>query len=60
MESSDPRVSKGVKFAEHIWWQLAKRIVLLAGEHYKWDEEQWRTAQEVFLRSNDYFVIIVP
>jgi len=55
----NPRVQKGKAFAELLWWSLAKRIVKLAGEHYKWDEEQWREASEIFLRPNDYKVVVL-
>ena len=55
--SQDPRVQKGKEFVEMIWWSLAKRIVRIAGDHYKWDDTQWREAQENFLRPNDYKVI---
>ena len=48
---------RGIQFAEQIWWSLAKRIVFLAGNLYKWDEVQWRRANELFLRPNDYRVI---
>ena len=51
-------VKKGIALVEQVWWSLAKRIVFLAGNLYKWDEEQWRTANEKFLRPNDYKVVI--
>uniref|UniRef100_A0A6C0DP86 Uncharacterized protein n=1 Tax=viral metagenome TaxID=1070528 RepID=A0A6C0DP86_9ZZZZ len=54
----DPIVQSGMQFAEQVWWTLAKRIVKLAGETYGWDEEQWRTANELFLRPNDYKIIL--
>ena len=54
----EDRMTKGVELAEQIWWSLAKKIVFLAGTLYKWDDEQWRDANEKFLRPNDYKVII--
>lgn len=57
-QTDDLRIAKGKKLVEHLWWSLAKKIVLLAGNHYKWDDEQWKTAQELFLRPNDYKVIV--
>jgi hypothetical protein len=54
---NEQRIADGKQFAEFLWWTLAKRIVLLAGELYGWNEEQWQTAQELFLRSNDYVVV---
>ena len=50
-------VKKGIVLVEQLWWSLAKRIVFLAGNLYKWDEDQWREANEKFLRPNDYKVI---
>ena len=44
--------------AEQIWWSLAKRIVFLAGNLYNWDHEQWRDANDFFLRPNDYRVVV--
>ena len=57
---NEERISRGVTLAEQVWWSLAKKIVFLAGNHYKWDEEQWREANEKFLRQNDYKVFIKP
>ena len=53
---NEQRIAEGIQFAEFIWWTLAKRIVHLAGELYGWNDEQWQSAQELFLRSNDYVV----
>ena len=58
MDTNEKRIADGIQFAEFVWWSLAKRIVSLAGDLYKWDESQWDTAQELFLRSNDYKVVI--
>lgn len=52
------RVRKGLQLVEQMWWQLAKQIVKKAGDLYKWDEEQWRDMQELFLRPNDYKVVL--
>ena len=56
--AEDQRVKRGIQIAEQIWWSLAKRIVYLAGKMYNWDDDQWRDANEFFLRPNDYFVIV--
>ncbi len=55
--TQDPRVTKGIAFAETVWWCLAKRILAIAGQHYGWTEEQERAAWELFLRPNDYRVV---
>lgn len=56
--STDEDIQRGKKLAEQLWWSLAKRILRIAGEIYGWDENQWRDAQELFLRPNDYSVIV--
>jgi hypothetical protein len=59
MESTpDSRILRGTQLLEQLWWSLAKRIIQKAGDLYKWDDEQWRTVTEVFLRPNDYKVIV--
>lgn len=57
MDTPDPRILRGNQLVEQLWWSLAKRIVRIAGELYKWDDEKWRQATEIFLRPNDYKVI---
>ncbi len=55
---NNPRVRRGMQLVEQLWWQLAKQIIKKAGELYKWDDEQWRNMQELFLRPNDYKVVL--
>uniref|UniRef100_A0A6C0L5J0 Uncharacterized protein n=1 Tax=viral metagenome TaxID=1070528 RepID=A0A6C0L5J0_9ZZZZ len=55
--ANDKRITDGKQFAEFLWWTLAKRIVGIAGELYKWDESQWEVIKEKFLRNNDYAVV---
>ena len=52
------RLDKGKRFIEHLWWSLAKRIVRIAGDHYQWTEEEWKSAMEIFLRPGDYKVML--
>jgi hypothetical protein len=54
----DERIQLGTMLAEQIWWSLAKKIVFLAGKLYEWDDDEWRIANDKFLRPNDYKVII--
>jgi hypothetical protein len=54
----DENVKKGIVLAEQVWWSLAKRIVFLAGNLYKWDENQWQEVNEKFLRPTDYKVVL--
>jgi hypothetical protein len=56
MEQEDVRIKKGKYLAELMWWSLAKRIVRIASEHYKWDDDHLRDISEIFLRPNDYKV----
>ena len=55
--ANEKRIAEGIKFAEFVWWTLAKRIVDIAGDIYKWDDSQWNSAAEKFLRGNDYKVV---
>ena len=59
LRMDDPRIEKGKVFAELLWWSLAKRILSLAGDHYGWNDEQWREASALFLRPNDYKVKVL-
>jgi hypothetical protein len=54
----DPRIEKGKKLVEFIWYRLAKKIVKMAGEMYEWDEEKWEEAGRLYLRPGDYTVIV--
>ena len=54
------RIQRGKRFAEQIWWSLAKRIVRMAGELYQWNDKEWQEFQDMFLRPNDYSVVLKP
>ncbi len=54
----DERVERGRQFAELMWWRLAKRIFQIAGDYYKWDDDQRKSMAEFFLRPNDYKIIV--
>jgi hypothetical protein len=55
--ANEKRIAEGINIAEFMWWTLAKRIVGIAGDLYKWDESRWEVVKEKFLRSNDYTVV---
>ncbi len=57
MEVYGKSLEKGVHFAEQFWFSLARRIVQIAGAHYKWTDEEWTEMMNLFLRPNDYKVI---
>jgi len=59
MDKENPRILKGKLLAEMVWWSLAKRIVKIAGEHYKWNDDQWKETTELFLRPNDYKAVVL-
>jgi hypothetical protein len=52
----EQRIQEGLALAEHIWWTLAKSIVKKAGELYKWTDEEWATAQELFGTPNPQYL----
>ncbi len=58
MEPLDPRIEKGKKLVEFLWFRLAKKIVKIAGETYGWNEEAWEESQRIYLRPSDYKVIV--
>lgn len=53
---NEQRIEEGKRFAEIIWWKLAKRIVEIAAQTYSWDTEAYDRAIELFLRSSDFGV----
>jgi hypothetical protein len=57
-EYNQQRVERGQQLVEQLWWSLAKEIVKKAGAHYKWTDEEWQAATELFLRPNDYSVVV--
>lgn len=54
----DDRIQLGTKLAEDIWWNFAKKIVSIAKDLYNWNDDEWRIANEKFMRPNDYKVIM--
>ena len=57
-DSESERISRGQQLLEQLWWSMAKKIVETAGKQYNWTEEQWQSATELFLRPNDYSIIV--
>lgn len=55
MEQSEEE-KEGLEMIESMWYSLAVKIVKLAIEIYKLDEEQAKALKEVFLKPNDYTV----
>jgi hypothetical protein len=49
-------ITEGVEIIESIWFITALKIVDLAINVYKLDEEQARALKDVFLKQNNYYV----
>jgi hypothetical protein len=55
----DDRLSRGVSFAEMLWFSLAQRIFRMAVDMYGWEPRQASELEEVYLRPNDYTIEVI-
>jgi hypothetical protein len=51
-------IAEGVEIVESIWFLTAIKIVELAIKVYNLDEEQGRALKDVFLKQNNYYVVL--
>lgn len=56
--SMDARTDEGIKLLESLWYEVANRLVSLAIKVYKLDSEQAKALKDVYLRGNDYQVML--
>jgi hypothetical protein len=56
---NDPEITEGVEILESIWFLTAIKIVDLAIKTYNLDEEQAKALKDVFLKQNNYYVVLV-
>jgi len=56
MESSE--IQEGVDILEGVWYFTAVSIVEMAIQVYKLDTEQAIALREVFLKQNNYYVVL--
>jgi hypothetical protein len=55
---NDPEVQEGIELLESIWYLNAISIVELAIKTYKLSNAQADALKDVFLKQNDYYVVI--
>lgn len=55
----DQRLTRGVGFAEMLWFSFAQRIFRMAVELYGWDTRRAAEMEEIYLRPNDYTIEVV-
>jgi hypothetical protein len=51
-------IQEGIDILESTWYLLAVSIVEMAIRTYKLDEEQAQALRDVFLKQNNYFVVL--
>ena len=54
----DARTDEGINLLESLWYEVANRLVSLAIKVYKLDSEQAKALKDVYLRGNDYQVML--
>ena len=55
---NDPEVNEGIELLESTWYLLAVKLVDLAISTYKLSPEQAKALKDVYLKQNDYFVVL--
>jgi hypothetical protein len=54
----DPEVKEGVEILESIWYLMAISIVEMAIKTYGLNEEQAQALKDVYLKQNNYYVVL--
>ncbi len=55
---NDPEVKEGIEIIESIWYLMAISIVEMAIQTYELNEEQAQALKDVYLKQNNYFVVL--
>ena len=55
---NNPEVQEGVDILESIWYILAVSIVDMAITTYKLKDEQARALRDLYLKPNNYYVVL--
>ena len=55
---NDPEVQEGIDILESVWYVLAVSIVEMAIHTYKLNEDQARALRDVYLKQNNYYVVL--
>ena len=54
----DPEIKEGIEIIESIWYLMAISIVEMAIKIYGLNEEQAQALKDVYLKQNNYFVVL--
>lgn len=60
MEIQQEEEQEGLQMIEMMWYSIAIKIVSMAIDIYKLDEEQAAALKDVFLKPNDYRASLYP
>ncbi len=58
LNMNDPEVQEGIDILESVWYVLAVSIVEMAIDTYKLNEDQARALRDVYLKQNNYYVVL--
>ncbi len=56
--NDDPEINEGIEILESVWYLLANRIVEMAIQVYALDSDQAAALREVYLKQNNYYVVL--
>lgn len=55
---NDPEIQEGIDILESMWYLIANSIVEMAITTYKLDESQASALRGVYLKPNNYYVLL--
>jgi hypothetical protein len=58
--NDDPEIQEGIEILESVWYLLANRIVEMAIQVYSLDASQASALRDVYLKQNNYYVVLRP
>jgi hypothetical protein len=56
--NEDSEIQEGIEILESVWYLLANRIVDMAIRVYNLDASQASALREVYLKQNNYYVVL--
>ncbi len=56
--NEDSEIQEGIEILESVWYLLANRIVEMAIQVYNLDTSQASALREVYLKQNNYYVVL--
>jgi hypothetical protein len=55
---NDPEIQEGIDILESSWYLLAVSIIEMAIETYKLEDDQAHALRNLYLKQNNYFVLL--